>query len=258
MKTMEKIFWIAAATVLTSTGFAQEKKVASAPPKMVSEMTSVWTPKPPVVTPADMDAVVPPPSDALVLFGAGGDVSEWRHHDGSPIQWEVSGGVMTVKPGAGAIFTKREFEDFQLHVEWSSPTEVKGEGQGRGNSGIFLQDRYEMQVLDSYKNETYVNGMAGSLYKQSPPLVNVAQQPGKWNIFDIIYTAPRFKEHGTLHEYGRVTLLWNGVLVQNHTLILGTTVNAGLPKIVPHGRGPLQLQDHRNPVSFRNIWIREL
>jgi len=255
---MNKIFWIIVAGVLPVAGFSQEKKSYPVPPKMAPQMTEFWTPQPPVVTPADMDALVAPPSDALVLFGANGDASEWRRSDGSPITWHIDGGVMTVEPKTGSIFTKREFGDFQLHIEWRSPTVITGESQGRGNSGVFLQNKYEIQVLDNYENETYVNGMAGSIYKQSPPLVNAAQQPGKWNVYDIIYTAPRFKENGTLHEHGRVTLLWNGVVVQNHTLILGTTEYIGLPKIVPHGRGPIQLQDHKNPVSFRNIWIREL
>ena len=177
---------------------------------------------------------------------------------GAPIEWEVEQGVMTVKPSSGSIRTKREFGDFQLHVEWSAPTEIVGESQGRGNSGVFMQGIYEVQILDNYGNETYANGQAGSIYKQTPPLVNACQKPGKWNTYDIIYTAPRFKEDGSLQSHGRITVLHNGVLVQNNTMILGTTEYIGFPRIVAHGKGPIILQDHLNPVRFRNIWIREL
>ena len=160
--------------------------------------------------------------------------------------------------GKGDISTKKEFGDFQLHVEWSAPEEVKGESQGRGNSGIFLQDRYELQVLDNYKNRTYANGQAGSIYKQHRPLVNAMRKPTEWNTYDIIYTAPRFKEDGSLFSPAQVTVLHNGVLVQNDVDLKGPTEYIGLPEYKAHGKAPISLQDHGNPVQYRNIWIREL
>ena len=175
-----------------------------------------------------------------------------------PVGWQFKNRFITVKPHSGSIRTKTDFGDFQLHLEWSAPTEIVGESQGRGNSGVFMQGMYEVQILDNYQNETYANGQAGSIYKQTPPLVNACQKPGKWNTYDIIYTAPRFKEDGSLQSHGRITVLHNGVLVQNNTMILGTTEFIGFPRIVAHGKGPIILQDHLNPVRFRNIWIREL
>ena len=205
------------------------------------------------------NAVVAPPSDAVVLLGLKDNaISEWVNcEEGKPVGWQIENGIMTVKPHSGSIRTKKDFGDFQLHLEWSAPTEIVGESQGRGNSGVFMQGMYEVQILDNYQNETYANGQAGSIYKQTPPL-NACQKPGKWNTYDIIYTAPRFKEDGSLQSHGRITVLHNGVLVQNNTMILGTTEFIGFPRIVAHGKGPIILQDHLNPVRFRNIWIREL
>ena len=224
-------------------------------------MSEFWTPQPKIVTPPDMDnAVVAPPSDAVVLLGLTDNaISEWVNcEEGKPVGWQIENGIMTVKPHSGSIRTKKDFGDFQLHLEWSAPTEIVGESQGRGNSGVFMQGMYEVQILDNYQNETYANGQAGSIYKQTPPLVNACQKPGKWNTYDIIYTAPRFKEDGSLQSHGSITVLHNGVLVQNNTMILGTTEFIGFPRIVAHGKGPIILQDHLNPVRFRNIWIREL
>ena len=221
-------------------------------------MSEFWTPQPKIVTPPDMDnAVVAPPSDAVVLLGLKDNaISEWVNcEEGKPVGWQIENGIMTVKPHSGSIRTKKDFGDFQLHLEWSAPTEIVGESQGRG---MFMQGMYEVQILDNYQNETYANGQAGSIYKQTPPLVNACQKPGKWNTYDIIYTAPRFKEDGSLQSHGRITVLHNGVLVQNNTMILGTTEFIGFPRIVAHGKGPIILQDHLNPVRFRNIWIREL
>ena len=219
-------------------------------------LSESYEPQPRVVTPASCDCPVAPPSDAVVLFD-GTDLSAWVHADGTPADWEVAEGVLTVKPQSGSIQTKADFEDFQLHIEWSSPVEVKGEDQLRGNSGVILQGRYEVQILDSYDNPTYVNGQAGSIYKQYPPLVNAMQKPGEWNTFDIIFTAPRFKADGSLHSPAYLTVLHNGVLVQNHSAVLGIT-NLPLPEYKAHGRGPIVLQDHGDLVRFRNIWIREL
>lgn len=231
-------------------------------PKMVPEMTQVWEPEPKIVKPgnAAQHAIITAPSDAVILFD-GKDLSQWKGKDGGPAKWEVKDGVFTVKKGTGDIMTKQEFNDFQLHIEWSIPAGISGEGQARGNSGIFLQGIYELQVLDSYNNKTYVNGQAGSIYKQSAPLANAMREPGEWNVFDIIYTAPRFKEDGSLFSPAQVTVLHNGVLIQNDTQIKGNTPNVGLPKYTQHGKGPIRLQDHGDPskpISYRNIWIREL
>ncbi|MEG1635143.1 MAG: DUF1080 domain-containing protein, partial [Rikenellaceae bacterium] len=162
---------------------AQEKKVYPKPEQMRPAMTEFWTPQPKIVTPADFDNhVIAAPSDAIVLFD-GSSTSEWIHNDGTPIKWSSADGILTVKPGTGEIRSVREFDDFQLHLEWSAPTKITGNSQGRGNSGVFLQGLYELQILDSYDNETYANGQAGSIYKQTPPLVNATQKPGKWNVY---------------------------------------------------------------------------
>ena len=219
------------------------------------ELTEVWEPVPPKVTPGEQMA---PPSDAIVLFD-GSSLDEWeKASDGSPAEWTVAGGAMTVKPGTGSIITKRKFEDFQLHIEWHSPSEVSGESQGRGNSGIFLQNRYEVQVLDNYNNRTYSNGQAASIYKQSIPLVNACKPPGEWQAYDIIYSAPRFNDDGILVLPAYVTVIHNGIVALNHVEIKGPTEYIGLPKYVAHGPDGIQLQDHGNKVGFRNIWIREM
>lgn len=228
------------------------------PMEMKPEMTEIWDPEVPVVTPGQspMDA----PSDAIVLFNGEDIDREWTNKDGGPVEWVVADGCVTVKKGTGPIKTKRVFEDFQLHIEWRTPAEVKGKSQGRGNSGIFLQNRYEVQVLDNFDNRTYRNGQAGSIYKQYAPLVNACKAPGEWQTYDIIYTAPRFNEDGTYFTPPVVTVLHNGVLVQNHVRLRGPTLYIGIPEyaVEPHGADVLMLQDHGNPVSYRNIWIREL
>ncbi len=216
--------------------------------------TEVWEPEPRVVTPGQNLA---PPSDAIVLFD-GSDASAWRHRDGSDIKWKIEDGAMTVVGGTGSIFTREDFGDVQLHIEWRSPRVVEGEDQGRGNSGVFLQNMYEVQVLDSYNNRTYSNGQAGSIYKQYMPLVNACRPPGEWQTYDIIYKAPHFNTDGIKVAPGYLTVIHNGVLIQNHVEIKGTTPYIGLPKNPAHGDGPIQLQDHGNPVSYRNIWLRKL
>lgn len=217
--------------------------------------TEVWEPEPPIVIPGSTNSA--PPSDAIVLFD-GSDLDAWEHGDGSASKWIVKDGMATVKPRTGAIKTKAEFGDCQLHLEWRAPTVIEGEGQGRGNSGVFLQERYEVQVLDSYNNRTYSNGQAGSIYKQSMPLVNAMRAPGKWQTYDIIYKAPRFNQDGIKVSPATVTVLHNGVLIQNGVEIKGTTEYIGMPKNIAHGDAPIVLQDHSNPVSYRNIWIRRL
>ncbi len=199
----------------------------------------------------------PPPADAIVLFD-GRDFGAWQHSDGSPVKWNLVDGAMEVVKKAGQIETKRAFSSCQLHIEWATPTEVSGNGQGRGNSGIFLMGEYEIQVLDSVDNPTYFHGQAGSVYKQHAPLVNASRGPGEWQNFDILFHAPQF-EGQTVVTPARFTVLHNGVLIQDHVEVLGRTVNKGMPKYFPHpGKAPLRLQDHGNPVRFRNIWIREL
>lgn len=205
--------------------------------------------EPPVVTPGKAGG---PPSDAVVLFD-GKDLSQWN--DGS--KWKIVDGVATA--AGGGISTKESFGDCQLHIEWASPKEVSGSGQGRGNSGVYFMGRYEIQILDSFKNPTYVDGQAASLYKTKPPLVNATLPPGEWQTYDIVFNAPRFNEDKSLKMPGYVTVLHNGVLVQNHTEILGQTAWDSPPHYTAHPeRQPLQLQFHGNPVQFRNIWIREI
>ncbi|MHB1312964.1 MAG: 3-keto-disaccharide hydrolase [Gemmatimonadaceae bacterium] len=218
--------------------------------------TEVWTPVPAVVTPGIGSA---PPSDAIVLFD-GKDLSQWeRAQDGTAARWTIDHGVVTGGGGAGDIRTKRGFGDCQLHIEWRTPAKVEGEGQGRGNSGVYLMGRYEVQVLDSYNNPTYSNGQAASIYKQGIPLVNASRPPGEWQSYDIFFRAPHFNADGSVKVPAFVTVVHNGVLVQDHFEIRGGTVYIGQPKYEKHGdREPLQLQDHGNPVAYRNIWIREL
>ena len=198
----------------------------------------------------------PPPADAIVLFD-GTDLSQWRKKSGGKAAWELKDGVATVNC-TGDIVTQQPFGDCQLHIEWATPAEVKGEGQGRGNSGVIFQGRYEHQVLDSYQNKTYFNGQAGAVYSQYPPLVNVSRKPGEWQSYDVIFHAPRFDENGKLSKAGTITVLHNGVLVQDNVEIKGPTGQQPT-KYEPHPlKQPLELQDHGNPIRFRNIWIREL
>ena len=217
--------------------------------------TEVWEPIPKMVT---TGANTQPPSDAIVLFN-GKDLSGWSTMDGGAAKWKVDNKSMVVTKGTGNIRTRRSFGDCQLHVEWASPTVIEGEGQGRGNSGIFLMGNYEVQVLDSYNNRTYSNGQAASLYKQYIPLVNASKKPGEWQTYDIIFTAPRFNDDGSVKSPAFVTVIHNGVLVQNHVELKGETVYIGQPSYKKHAdKEPIVLQDHGNPVRFRNIWIREL
>ncbi|MGE9313927.1 DUF1080 domain-containing protein [Niabella sp. CJ426] len=219
-------------------------------------LTEIWQPEPKIVSPGKTAADAP--ADAIVLFN-GKDLAEWQTEDGKPAKWKVEGDAVTVVKGTGVIKTKRAFGDCQLHVEWRTPAEVKGEGQGRGNSGIFLMGLYELQVLDSYKNRTYSNGQAGSIYKQTAPLVNASRKPGEWQTYDIIFTAPRFNKDSSVKSQGRITVLHNGVLVQNSTAIWGATQYIGIATNTWHKeKEPIVLQDHGDAVSFRNIWIREL
>jgi hypothetical protein len=247
---------IIAASLISLSAFAQE--TYPEPEKMRPAMSEFWLPQPAIVTPGDI-TTHSAPSDAIVLFD-GKDLSAWEQEETKEAAgWTVNpDGTFTVEKKRGSIRTRRSFENFQLHVEWRVPADITGKSQGRGNSGVFLQGKYEVQILDSYQNETYANGQAGSIYKQTRPLVNAMRKPGEWNVYDILYTAPVFKEDGTYRIPPNVTVLHNGVVVQYNTTILGTTEYIGFPKVEKHGPGPVLLQNHGDPISFRNIWIREL
>lgn len=220
--------------------------------------TEIWKPEPKLVTPGKTNSDAP--SDAIILFdGISG--SAWQQTNGDAIKWTIADNALTVKPQTGTIVTKQKFGDCQLHIEWRIDKNVKGENQDRGNSGIFLMGRYELQVLDNYNgvNKTYVNGQAGSIYKQSPPLVNVCKAPGEWQTYDIIFTAPRFSDNGSVITPAHMTVLQNGVLVQNNTTIWGNTVYIGSPTYEKHAaKESITLQDHGHLTSYRNIWVREL
>jgi hypothetical protein len=230
------------------------------------KLTEVWTPVPKIVTPGTTNSDAP--SDAIILFD-GKNLDEWvsAKDPKTPAQWTVADGAITVNKPAGNIQTKRSFTDYQLHIEWKIPLNITGSGQARGNSGIFLastgsgDDGYEMQVLDCYNNTTYVNGQTASIYKQSIPLANACKKPGEWQTYDIIWTAPRFNDDGTLKSPARVTALHNGVLVQNNFELKGVTRYIGSPEYKKHGASPIKLQAHGDPsepISYRNIWVREL
>jgi hypothetical protein len=231
------------------------------------EQTEIWQPAPPVVEPAPGGVAAAPPADAIVLFDGMG-LDEWVNtRDGSAAGWIVADGMMTVDKVAGNIETRRRFGSYQLHLEWRIPTEISGSGQARGNSGLFLASTgpadagYELQILDSYNNATYVNGMAGSVYKQSIPLANPARPPGAWQAYDVVWTAPDFSPDGDLLAPARITAFFNGVLIQNDLELAGETVYIGQPRYRAHGDSPIKLQAHGDPsppISFRNIWVRPL
>lgn len=217
-------------------------------------------PAPRVVTPGAYRGPEAPPSDAIVLFD-GKDLSQWVSADSAKgaAPWKVEQGDMVIAPGTGAIETKQSFGDMQLHVEWSAPNPPHGEDQDRGNSGVFLMNTYEIQVLDSYHSATYPDGQAGAVYGEFPPLVNAMRPPGDWQVYDIVFHRPHFDASGKVTEPGRVTIFQNGILVQDNTTILGPTTNGRRTAYSAHAdKLQLQLQDHGHPVRYRNIWVREL
>jgi hypothetical protein len=252
---MKRLMISAVALCFATLAFSQAKP----------EDTEFYSPVPPVVTPGETCGQ--PPSDAIILFN-GDNLDAWVNSRGgtSPAGWKVCGDVMTVDKSVGDIKTRQDFLDYQLHIEFRIPSNITGSGQGRGNSGIYLSkpeasDGYELQVLDNYNNKTYVNGQVGSVYKQSVPLANPSRKPGEWQVYDIVWTAPRFNEDGTLKSPARITAFLNGVLVQNNFELKGSTEYIGQPKYVKHGAAPILLQAHGDksePISYRNIWLREL
>lgn len=234
--------------------------------KMKPEDTEFYTPVPPVVTPGMACGMAP--SDAIILFN-GKDLSQWvlTKDTNKLADWKVDNGILTVNKPSGNIQTKRSFMDYQLHIEWRVPEDIAGSGQARGNSGLFLASTgsgdsgYELQILDSYNNATYVNGQAGSIYKQYPPLVNANFPPGTWQSYDVIWTAPRFNKDGSLKSPARVTAMFNGILIQNNVALKGPTLYIGHPVYKAHGASPIKLQAHGDksiPISYRNIWVRPL
>ena len=251
----------AALILVTATLSAQQA------PAPKPQDTEIWTPVPKVVTPGSTNDA--PPSDAIILFD-GKNEDEWvSAQDKSPAKWIVHDGILTVSkaPGSGNIETKRSFKNYQLHIEWRIPENIAGSDQARGNSGVFLASTgpgdagYELQVLDSYNNKTYVNGQAGSIYKQGIPLVNPNRKPGEWQSYDVVWTAPSFNADGSMKTPAYVTVLFNGVLVQNHFELKGQTLYIGKPFYKAYDTAPIKLQahgDHSEPISYRNIWVREL
>jgi hypothetical protein len=254
--------------LMTTALVAGGLSIANAQEKTKPEQTEVYTPVPKVVEAKGV--FTPPPSDAVVLFD-GKDLSKWVMTDDrdKPASWTVAKNILTVnKKGGGNIETKQSFGNYQLHIEWQVPANIEGKGQGRGNSGVFLASigkgdaGYELQVLDSYKNDTYTNGQAGSIYKQLVPLANPTNKPGEWNSYDVIWTAPTFNDDKSVKTPAKVTVIFNGVVVQDNATLLGPTQYIGDPAYrQPHGPAPIKLQSHGDPsapLSFRNIWVREL
>lgn len=220
------------------------------------EDTEDWSVKPVVVIPGKNSEA---PSDAIILYNGKDCVNKWIDTKGKNIEWKTRGKALIAEKNKGMIVSKNTFGDIQLHIEWKTPKKVIGDGQGRGNSGVFIMGMYEVQILDSYNNETYSNGQAGSLYKQFNPLVNACRKSGKWQSYDIIFTAPKFNADKTLKSAAYVSVIHNGVLIQNHVELKGPTLYIGQPEYKYHeAKLPIMLQDHGNPVGFRNIWVREL
>ncbi|MEK7728200.1 MAG: family 16 glycoside hydrolase [candidate division KSB1 bacterium] len=241
------LFMVSAMT-MTSTSFAQT------PQWRAHDLTR---PKPAVITPGQ-SAMTTPPSDAVVLF-EGKDLSQWSDANGQPTKWKVENGYMEAVKGSGNIRTKQGFGDAQLHIEWASPASAEGKGQDRGNSGVYFMGKYEVQVLDSYQNETYADGQAASIYGQYPPLVNASRGPGEWQSYDILFRRPRFASDGKLLQPARMTVLHNGVLVQDNVELWGPSEWMEYLQYAAHeDKLPIKLQDHGHPVRYRNIWLREL
>jgi hypothetical protein len=221
---------------------------------LAPEKTEVWEPIPELIEP--IESFKEPPSDAIILFD-GNSLDNWETLDGHDVEWIIENDYMTVKPGTGDIKTKYNFKDVHLYLEWKTPGKINGELQGYGNSGVFLQERYEIQIFEYWDNPTYSNGMVGSIYKQHIPLANPSRKPGKWQSYEIFYKAPVFSDNQILEEPARITVLFNGVLIHNNVEIFGSTVYRGKPSYEYHDAAGIRLQEHSDEVSFRNIWVRE-
>jgi len=254
---------IALASLLVATAWAQGVGYDDTPliPGQPWRVHDINRPNPPVVDPGPAPTTITPaPSDAIVLFD-GSSLDAWQHGGGKTAEWKLLPDLhaMQVKPGSGDLMTRDSFGDVQLHIEWATPAEVVGDSQGRANSGVYFLGRYEVQILDSYNNKTYADGQAGALYGQYPPLANASRKPGEWQTYDIIFEAPRFDEDGELERPAYVTVIHNGVLVQNHRALLGPTEHRRVGIYAAHEpAGQIKLQDHGNPMRFRNIWLRPL
>jgi hypothetical protein len=263
MKTL--MLCVCSLTVMAASGTYSKVALSQDATAAKPEGTEQWEPVPRKVSPAVNGGSAP--SDAIVLFD-GRNLDEWvMTNDRSPARWRVENGTLVVDKALGNIETRRLFKDYQLHLEYRIPENITGEGQARGNSGLFLASTgsddggYEIQILDSWENKTYVNGQAASIYKQNPPLVNASRKPGQWQTYDVVWTAPVFHPDGTLETPASVTLFHNGVLVQNHFSLLGETLYIGKPIYRKYDRAAIKLQSHHDPsapISFRNIWVREL
>lgn len=251
-----RILMIAALTLPVLSAAAQDARDPSN-----WEIHDLERPKPTVIdpgTPGTEDQPGRPPADAVVLFD-GTSLDAWQTPEGEPAKWKVADGYFEVVPGEGGIQTRQGFGDVQLHIEWAAPDPPVGEGQDRGNSGVFLMNQYEVQVLNSYENETYADGQAAAIYGQYPPLVNAMRAPGEWNTYDIIFHRPRFDEDGAVTDSATVTVIHNGVLVQDHEVLTGPSGHHARPPYAAHADAlPISLQDHDHPVRFRNVWVREL
>jgi hypothetical protein len=247
-----------AAPSRTDAAEQQTAPVTSIVPTLHEPIHDTARTRPAVVDPGPSALAARAPSDAVVLFD-GRDLSEWKSRDGGPARWKVNDGYAEVVAGAGEIATVRAFGDCQLHVEWAAPHPPESTGQDRGNSGVFLMGRYEVQVLDSYRNTTYPDGQAAAIYGQYPPLVNASRAPGEWQSFDVVFRRPRFNARGELVTPARITVMHNGVLVHDAVTLTGPTAHRRRPPYTAHpDRLPIALQDHASPVRFRNIWVRDL
>jgi hypothetical protein len=251
------LFGAVAVLAFAGTGNAGDRTAQSDSP-MDWPIHDMNRPLPPVVTPGPAGAQVPPPSDAIVLL-AGGELSGWEEDSGMPARWTPGDGYVEVADKTGSIRTRRGFGDCQLHVEWASPAVVKGEGQDRGNSGVFLMGLYEVQVLDGFGNRTYADGATAAIYGQYPPLVNACRKPGEWQTYDIVFHRPRFDKKGDSQMPARMTVFHNGVLVHDNAVLVGPTSDKVRPPYKAHAdRLPIGLQNHGCPVRYRNIWVRDL